>query len=334
MRLPRVHGRFVLGILMSAAALALILKDVSLPELIGALRRANYWWQIPSVAALVGAMWLRAARWRALLGERLPIRRSFHIQNVGSLLNNVLPLRLGELSKAYLASRGSGLSVMEGLSSVLIERLLDVLSVFALLLVVLPWVPGDAAMVRASQLAAAAALLVVVGLFVAASPRVPTLRLARAASGWLPAKLRDGLLARGEELLRGVSAAGGWRLVAAIGWSLATWIGWGLSAYATLRTFVPDASWQAAGFVTCAIALGLSIPSAPSGAGLYEAAAVAGLVVFGVASDTAFAFALTLHLATFLVVAALGVVGLEREGENFGHLTAAARTLWGRSRAR
>lgn len=327
------RGRIVLGILISVAALALILKDVSLPRLMHELGRGNYWWQIPNAIALVAAFWVRALRWRALLDDRLPVHRSFHIQNVGSLLNNVLPLRLGELSKAYLASRGSPLTVMQSLSAVLIERLLDVLSVFAILLVVLPWVPAGGVIVRAGQVAASIALLGVIGLFVAAWLREPAMRLARAATGWLPPAPREGLLARGEDLLRGVSAAGGRRLAVAVGWSVVMWVGYGVSAYVTLLSFVPDAPWHVGGFVTCAISLGLSVPSAPSGAGLYEAAAVAGLAAFGIATDTALAYALTLHVSTFIVVAVLGVVGLEREGESFGRLAEAARALLGRPRA-
>jgi hypothetical protein len=317
------------GTLVSLGALALILKDASLPELADRLARARYEWMIPNVLALLMGMWARAVRWRALLDGRLPTRRAFHIQNAGNLLNNVLPLRLGELGKAWLASRGSSVTIMQALSAVLIERLLDVLSVFAMLLLVLPYVPARGVIVEAGRIAAALALAGVVGLFVAAALRQRAVALARAASGWLPHRLRDPVLAHADDFLRGVGAAGGHRLVAAIGWSVVTWIGFGLSCWFTLLAFVPSAPWHMGGFVNCAIALGLTIPSAPSGAGLYEAAAVAGLAVFGVPGDTALAYALTLHVSTFAVAAVLGVIGLDREGESLAHLSAAARGVLG-----
>ena len=325
----RIPWRLVVGILISVAALALILKDVSFPELMERLGRARYGWMIPNVAAILIAMWARAVRWRALLDDRLTTARAFHIQNAGNLLNNVLPLRLGELGKAYLASRDSTVTVMQALSSVLIERLLDVLSVFAMLLVVLPYVPARGVFVRGAEIVAAIALLGVVGLFVAAALRERAVAFARALIGGLPQAARDQILARGDDFLRGVAAAGGRRLVAAIGWSVLVWLGFGSSCYFTLLAFAPGSAWYMGGFVNCAIALGLTIPSAPSGAGLYEAAAVAGLAVFQIPRDTALAYAIVLHLSTFLVAAVMGVVGLEREGQSLDRLASAARGVLG-----
>lgn len=328
----RIQWRLVVGILISVAALALILKDVSLPGLMHQLSKANYAWMIPNVAAVLLAMWARAVRWRALLDGRLSTRRAFHIQNAGNLLNNVLPLRLGELGKAYLASRDSTVTLMQALSTVLIERLLDVLSIFAMLLLVLPYLPARGVIVQSAEIVAAIALLGVVGLFVAAGLRERTMALARALTGWLPQAARDPILARGDDFLQGVSAAGGKRLVAAIGWSVVVWFGFGSSCYATLLAFVPGSAWYMGGFVNCAIALGLTIPSAPSGAGLFEAAAVAGLAVYKIASDTALAYAIVLHLSTFLVAAVMGVIGLQREGQSFEHLASAARSVLGSMR--
>jgi glycosyltransferase 2 family protein len=326
----RINGRLVIGIVIGLLALALILKDVSLPGLMRELAKANYWWMIPNVAAVLVGMWARAVRWRALLDERLSTRRAFHIQNAGNLLNNVLPLRLGEFAKAYLASRDSPVTAMQALSTVVIERLLDVLVVFAMLLVVLPYVPARGLIVHAAQILAAIAFLGIVGLFVAAAFRERALALARVVMRPLPPRVREGLIERGDDFLRGVSGASGKRLVTAIAWSIVTWIGFGSSCWFSVLAFVPGAPWHVGGFVNCAIALGLTIPSAPSGAGLYEAAAVAGLVVFGVAEDTGLASALVLHVSTYLVAAVVGVIGLDREGESFKHLATAARGMLGR----
>lgn len=325
----RIQWRLVIGVVISVAALALILKDVSLPGLMHRLRQAQYAWMIPNLVAALIAFWARAVRWRALLDSRLPLSRAFHIQNAGNLLNNVLPLRLGEFAKAYLASRDSSVTVMQAMSTVLIERLLDVLSVFAMLLLVLPYVPSRGVIVQGAAIVATIALAAGVALFVAAGFRERTMALARALSGWLPQGARHQILERGEDFLQGVSAAGGKRLVAAIAWSVVVWLGFGSSCYFTLLAFAPASPWYVGGFANCAIALGLTIPSAPSGAGLYEAAVVTGLAVFGIPADTAMAYALVLHVSTFLVAAAAGVIGLQREGQSFEHLASAARALVG-----
>lgn len=323
----KINWRLVVGVVFSAAALALILKDVSISDLAGQLTKANYLWLIPTGAIMLVSMWARARRWRALLDDRISVSRSFHISNAGNLLNNVLPLRLGELGRAYLASRNSTVTTMQGLSTVLIERLLDVLFVFAMLIMVLPLAPSEGFFARAGLVTAAIALVGVVSLFVAAAFRERAVALARSFTGWLKPSLRDGLLSWGDDFLRGVSAAGGKRLAAAIGWSAVVWIGWGMTAYVTLLAFVPGSPWYVGIFVNCALALGLTIPSAPSGAGLYEAAAVASLAVFGVPGDVALAYAIVLHVFGFLVIAVFGTIGLDREGESFKHLTTAAQGL-------
>jgi len=320
----RVNWRLLVGIVISFAALALILKDVSLPGLMQQLAKGHYVWMIPNAAALLLGMWGRAVRWHILLNRRLPVLRAFNILNAGNLLNNVLPLRLGEFAKVYMASRNSPVTIMQSLSTVLIERLLDVLTVFVMLLLVLPHLPKGGVIVAAAQIAASLALLAIVGLLVAAAFRERTMGMVRSAAARLPARMQEQVVRRFDDFLEGASAARGKALIAAIGWSVVTWIGFGLSCYTSTLAFVPDAPWYVGGFVNCAIVLGLTIPSAPAGAGLYEAAAVAALVVFGVSNETALASALVLHLSTFAIAAVLGVIGLDREGESFKHLAAAA----------
>jgi uncharacterized membrane protein YbhN (UPF0104 family) len=80
-------------------------------------------------------------------------------------------------------------------------------------------------------------------------------------------------------------------------------------------------------FVTCAVALGLAIPSAPSGAGIYEAAVVAALALFRVPGDIALAYGLALHLSNFGVVALVGVWGLHAEGQTLAGVATEARKM-------
>ncbi|MEK7327098.1 MAG: lysylphosphatidylglycerol synthase transmembrane domain-containing protein, partial [Chloroflexota bacterium] len=289
---------------------------------------------IPATLLNLFGTWAKSVRWRALLDNRISITRSFWISNAGNLLNNILPLRIGELSRAYLVSRNSTVTTMQGLSTVIIERLLDILTIFGMLLLVLRFVPSESTLVQAGMIFAAVAFVGVVGLFVAAVIRGQSIAIARFFFKVLPAKLCDMLLQKADEFLLGVSAAGGWRLATGIFWSLLTWVGWGGSSAVLLLGFVPNATWYQGVFVTCAQALGLSIPSAPSGAGLYEAAAVAGLAVFGISSEVAFAFALVAHLLSFAITGVFGTIGLDREGESFKHLASAAQSVMASARSK
>jgi hypothetical protein len=267
-----------------------------------------------------------------LLDDQISDIRSFHIQNAGNFLNNVLPLRLGELGKAYLAGRNSSVTTMHALSTVFLERILDVLTMFVFLLAVLPLVPNQGVIVGAGETAAAIAVLGVLVLFVAAAMQARAVAVARAMLFFLPERLREGLVKWGDEFLTGIRAAGGKRLAVAVFWSFIIWVGWGIASYSVCAIYFPTQLYQSI-FLTCAQALGLSIPSAPSGAGIYEGATVAGLAVFGISREVALAVGLTGHIYTFILTAVFGVWGLDREGESFGHIITATQSLMSRPAA-
>ena len=107
-------------------ALALVVWGMDWGALRTTLAGANYWWLLPFLALEVAVIWTRALRWRIMLEDRLSTARLFWITNIGYLLNNVLPLRLGEVGRVYLVTRRSTVGMMQGLSSVVVERLVDV----------------------------------------------------------------------------------------------------------------------------------------------------------------------------------------------------------------
>ncbi|MER3458060.1 MAG: hypothetical protein C4309_04965, partial [Chloroflexota bacterium] len=97
------------------------------------LRQANCHWFLPASVFLVVSYALRAFRWRLLLDGQVGSLRAFSVINVGYLLNNVLPFRLSDVARAYLISRGTPVGGARGLSSVVVERVTDVLAVVILL---------------------------------------------------------------------------------------------------------------------------------------------------------------------------------------------------------
>lgn len=321
----KINWRLIVGILISLVAFWLIVKDVDPAQMVTAFAKANYMWFIPGAFFLIVSMGLRAQRWRVLLDYRLSLLGSFHFANIGNLLNNVLPMRLGELARAYLVSRRSPVSVMQCFSTIIVERLLDVLTVFGFLMVVLPLSPTDEVFAKAGAFTAGIAFVGVLGMFVAAAWRETVIGVAQKVLAWLPASLREKILHQADDFLRGIQSIGVRKLLISVAWSVVTWIGWAGSTWMTLLAFVPNAAWSMAVFVTCALALGLTIPSAPSGAGLYEAAGVAALALFKIPNDVALAFSIALHVYSFIVISFFGIYGLDREGQSFKGITDAAQ---------
>ena len=104
---------------------------------------------------------MRGLAWRTLLREKASYRDVFLTLSEGYLLNNVLPFRLGELGRAFLLGRKANLGFMEVLSTIVIERVLDLAFSAAILLSAVPFVVGAAG---AGKIAILMGVLVVVGL--------------------------------------------------------------------------------------------------------------------------------------------------------------------------
>ena len=90
-----------------------------------------------------------------------PLWPGFLTLNEGYLLNNLLPFRLGEVARAFLLGRKAGLDFWLVMSTILIERALDLLMAAALLLITVPFVVGAS---WAAQAAVAAGGIVAFGL--------------------------------------------------------------------------------------------------------------------------------------------------------------------------
>ena len=321
----RRNWRLVVGVLISLVAFGLIVRGVDVAGMATILAEAHYGWLVPNVACTILGMGVRAYRWRALLDDRVSARRAFHVWNAGDFLNNVLPMRVGEVARAYLLSRTGEVGVMQTLSTIAVERLLDLLTVCGFLLVVLPFVPTDNVFVRVVAVMAAVALGGGLVLFVAAAWREPLVALARRVSGWVPPRVRDPLVGHADEFLRGIQAIGAARLLVSAALSIVDWACWIGAGWTLLFAFEPSATWYMGVFVTCGVALGLTIPSTPSGAGLYEAAAVVALTAFGMPGNVALAYGLVVHLSSFVVVVLAGLWALHAEGQTLSAVAASAQ---------
>src|SRR5205807_59678 len=98
---------------------------------------------IPSVALVLVEVFLRALKWQILL---LPLKRcSLWKLNsatlIGLMANNVLPARAGEFVRAYAGARLAGVPYSTSFATVVIDRVLDGLTVSALFIAVIIFQP-------------------------------------------------------------------------------------------------------------------------------------------------------------------------------------------------
>lgn len=333
--------QWVIGLLVSVIALALAFQGVQLNELWAALQNAQYGWALPALACVWLGQWFRAQSWRIILGHHLTHAEVFSALNAGYLLNNLLPLRLGELGRAYLISRTGKMTVSQALSSVVVERVVDLCMVSAFLLALLPALafPG-----WATNAVVVALILVTLGLtalYVIVTQRAWVLKLV----GWAvrgplgcwrgAARLEEmaGAFIDGLQAIREPR-----RFVLAAVFSGLAWLSAGASLCFVLLAFQVSADALMIGvmgyFTLAVTALSIALPSAPGSLGVWQWAVVLALSVFGVARETALSVAILHHAANYAVTSVLGALALAREHESLAHLAQSARSLIGKTTAR
>ena len=104
-----------LGVGVTLVFTYLSIRNAHLEDVRDALHEANLWWLLPSLAALVAAVFLRGVRWWALFApsSRPPLSPVTRALLVGYFFNNVLPLRAGEAARIVALHSYAGTSRAE-----------------------------------------------------------------------------------------------------------------------------------------------------------------------------------------------------------------------------
>ncbi|MCU0499931.1 MAG: flippase-like domain-containing protein [Anaerolineae bacterium] len=325
------HWRvIVLGIIVSGASIVLIVSQINdLSLLVTAMQtaltgRGLLIFLITSLLTGVG-LFMRSIRWRVLLSGGLTRWRAFHILNVAYLINGLLPFRIGEMARAWLASRGEqAVPIFQSAGTIVLERILD------LLMVVLFIAVGLAAAGEAvpSQLRATGAFMgaaALVGFFTLiflagrralaqtilewVLKRFPPLQRLN-LTGWLNQFL-DGL----KPLTHLVS------LLKVLGWTAISWAFSFVSGYLLMLIFYPQGDAITTLLFIASASFAVALPATAANLGTYELSILLVMVAMGYARTddpstmaTATAFAITVHFMNLLVNAILGIVGFVTEG--------------------
>jgi uncharacterized protein (TIRG00374 family) len=314
-----LNRKLWISVLISAALLWFSMRDVQPGELWGYIRSINPIYFIPYFVILVLEVVARSLRWWAILrpAKRCTLRGLVVATLIGTMANNVLPARAGEFVRAYAGARIERLPFSTALATIVIDRVLDGLTITAIFALALIFFPLPDAVkppgfVAAGILAAAAYAVGLVFLIALLVRRESTLGVA----AWilqhtplLPARIVDKLMgalrafAQGLDVLRSP-----WLLTACLGLSALIWIGYTLSILVLWPPFDIHLGLGEAFIVLLVLTLGLTLPSTPGFVGAIESAFVVGLGIFGVDGTKAVAFALVYHLSQYIPHTIVGLL--------------------------
>jgi uncharacterized protein (TIRG00374 family) len=315
---------------LSLGLLAIFLRGAHLDVVWREIRQAQAWLIAASAALTVLITALRAVRWQYLLA---PIgvagfRPAFRTTMIGFAVSSVLPARPGEVIRPYLLARQAGLNATATFATVVVERLLDSVTVVLMLAsFVLFFDPGMAAADHATYRLVRTGGLIVGGgtlfllcvMFFAARDPQALGRWAYKVEHLLPGKLTHklaGLLRSFAEGLAVVRAPK--RLFVALMLSVPLWLAIALGVWTVVLGFHIQLPFTGSFLLLALLAVGVSVPT-PGGVGGFEAAVQIGLTKFyHVPNDTAVGAALVLHAASVLPTVILGFLFLIQDGMGLG----------------
>lgn len=324
--------RVWIGLGVTAFFLWVSFRDVDFAQLWKLIAGADwlvlFGLSVPCYGLLV---WERGVRWRHLTDpiQKMENAALARAVSVGAMANNVFPLRMGEVVRSWYLARETGVSTAAIFGTVILERVVDTVSVIVLALLVIGiWGSGgDGLLERGALLLVPVAVLPI--LFLVLLSRAPSRVI-----GWVQLLLRPfperfssftermlhrfseglGALRGGRHLVWiGVHSASIWLVVSAIP-VVAAFLALDIE-FATPLEMV-GAAWTTQAAVGVAIAL----PSAPGFFGIFHAACIFALVRFDVDRETAVAAGTLIHAVMWLTLTGLGFAVLRLRRTSLGEL--------------
>ncbi len=312
-KLSSRKGR-LLGFALTALFLWIVARNVSLEELVTALREADYRLVFPAALATLFGYLLRSIRWQRIIQPVAPLGfgAAFSVLMMGFASNNLLPARLGEFVRAYLLGRKIGVRKTYGMATIILERVCDGVTLIALLGVVSLLMPlpgwGREVQLFSSLLFAGAT----VGIALLLLQEQMTLRLLRCAMAPFPAQLSKAVLRASSTFITGLHSLRSGRTLGMVALlSVGVWLLEASSYLLITRAFglelAPLDQIRAATFLLVVVNLGIMVPSAPGYLGTFEWLTLTALGTFRVPNETAVAIGIVSHGMQYLMVTAIGL---------------------------
>lgn len=298
-------------------SLFVFFRQVNFTDVLNALANFHWVYLIFGVASLAIGYALRIMRWSMMLratGARTTFANC-SAPFLGSIaLNNVLPLRMGDVVRALVFPRSMGITKTTATSSLIVERLIDLMTLLASLAIGLFAIQ---ALVIPEKLKASAVFLAIIGgvvlalgfLFSGSLGRF-FIRLGTSSKGSSSRGFNQIYETLGG-LLHGFDVMSRPRLLLSmLAVSMLVWAGEAGLFYFVLLGAGVDGSPLVALLVMAVATLSTLVPSSPGYVGPFHLAAFTAISLVGGTSAQAGSYAVIVHLALWLPTTLAGALAI------------------------
>lgn len=321
-RSPLRSPRVWIGVPISLVLLVLAFRGQHPAEIRDAFSRVDWRFLPLALLLLYTGIAVRAYRWQILLRPVCDIstREVFPILIIGYAANNVLPLRVGEVVRAWVLEQRYEVRKTAALATIAVERLCDGVTMLLFVGATALLIGLNAEVRHVALVAAVVFAIAIAGLAILVRGGALRDRLLALVLGPLPEPLANRVEQMAESFLAGLGALSRRRDFAIV--ALTSVIAWSFEAsmyWTVAHAFGPPLSTAMtpiAAMLTTAIAnLATLVPSGPGFVGTFEAGVL--LAVnrgLGISRGLTLSYAVLLHVLLWLPVTIWGAVEWWRLG--------------------
>ncbi|MEW6482665.1 MAG: lysylphosphatidylglycerol synthase transmembrane domain-containing protein [bacterium] len=301
---------YFLGILLSCLFLYLAIRNVEYKNVRNALVSANYIFIIPAMLVVIASFLLRAIRWGYILEstKKIGFNSLFGVMMIGFMVNNVLPARIGEFSRAYMMGRKENISKSLSFGTIVLERIFDgfaLLFILGLSMLLSPFPKWVKAFGLISLFIFSLSMVFIV--FLRIKREFMVKKIENLASifhkgfssriSYIFDRFIDGLAS-----LENLKHTG---LI--IIYSIISQIVLGIEFHLLFFSFGFNLAFYSPYFIASIVGLSSMIPSAPGYIGVFQSFCVGGLILFGINKDIALSYSIVCHIVQYIPVTAIGI---------------------------
>lgn len=128
----RQNNKNILSILIGIGTIVALLYFSNIKDMVSILDKISSIWII-LIILIYNINWLiRGYRWQIILdsmGQKIGLKESISLTILGNFINLVTPAKIGDFARAFVLKRNKDIDVSKGLTSVVIDRILDLFGV-------------------------------------------------------------------------------------------------------------------------------------------------------------------------------------------------------------
>lgn len=141
-----IRNKKILSATLGIGIIILLLYFSDTKEVISVLSKIHPIWIVLAILAYNINWVLRGYRWQIILdsmGQKIRLKESISLTILGNFINLVTPAKIGDFARAFVLKRNKDIDISKGLSSVVIDRILDFFGVGVLVYISLMIVSKD-----------------------------------------------------------------------------------------------------------------------------------------------------------------------------------------------